>query len=66
MPEQEKLRCNICDALVDMGEAKEHAGGQQHTEKKSKLESELAAAKAKTYSGDGSVANLWASAVTLR
>lgn len=66
MPKQEKLRCNICDAIVDTSEAKEHATGRPHVEKKSRLEGELAAAKAKTYSGDGSVADLWASAVTLR
>ena len=66
MPEQEKLRCNICNAIVDMSEAKEHAAGRGHIEKKSRLESELAAARAKTYSGDGSIANLWASAITLR
>lgn len=60
MPEQEKLRCNICDAMVETGEAREHSAQPSHAEKKSRLEGELAAAKDKTYGDDSSVAALWA------
>jgi hypothetical protein len=64
MPEQEKLRCNICDTTVDAGAAKEHASMQSHAERKSRLEGELAAARVRAYSDDGSVASRWSGAIS--
>lgn len=62
MPSDEKLRCNICGVMVETAEAKDHATSGQHSKLKSKLEGELAAARAKTYAEDDSVASRWAGA----
>jgi hypothetical protein len=69
MPEQEKLRCNICDTTVDAGAAKDHASMQSHAEKKARLENELAASAAvrakRTYSDDDdSVASRWSGTIS--
>jgi hypothetical protein len=62
MPSDEKLRCNICDVMVEMSEAKDHAASGSHSRLKSKLEGELATARARTYTEDNSVASRWAEA----
>lgn len=59
----ERLRCNICELEIDMGEAAEHAGSQAHAARKERLEQELRAAKEEKQAAGGnetSVAGRWA------
>jgi hypothetical protein len=62
VPDAEKLRCNICDVVVEISEAKDHAASGSHSRLKSKLEGELAVARARMYAEDNSVASRWAAA----
>jgi hypothetical protein len=60
VPSAEKLRCNVCEVIVDMEKAKEHSTSRDHILQKSKLEGELKETTAKKYNQDSSVVVRWA------
>ncbi len=60
---QEKLRCNICNVLVDMDKAKEHALAEDHAFLKSRLEQDLAQTMRKDYGNGESVVLQWKKSV---
>lgn len=55
----ERLRCNICESIVDVADAGDHAATKKHAELKAKLEHDLSNMKKKEYANDVSVVLQW-------
>lgn len=56
----EKLRCNICDELVDASDVPAHIAGRNHAVKKKVAEfNEMNAQVGRRYDNDVSVVNAW-------
>ncbi|HZT35390.1 MAG TPA: hypothetical protein VFA15_05695 [Nitrososphaera sp.] len=59
---EEKLRCNICNEVIDMAEVGQHVTGRNHAVKKKVAEfNEMNAqvGSRRSYDGDTSVVNSW-------
>jgi hypothetical protein len=63
MADQEMLRCNICNLVVEMSKAKEHASAADHMSLKSRLEQDLAQVESMDYSNGESVVLQWQKSV---
>lgn len=56
----ERLRCNICNELVEMNSISEHVAGRNHAVRRKVAEfNEMNAQVGKNYEGDVSVVNAW-------
>jgi hypothetical protein len=56
----EKLRCNMCDELLDMSEVAGHVAGRNHAVKKKVAEfNEMNALVGRHYENDVSIVSAW-------
>lgn len=61
----EKIRCNICDIMVNITIAKEHASLSTHLSKRFNIEKILETVRANdSYKHDNSVISQWKSTLT--
>ncbi|HVX02827.1 MAG TPA: hypothetical protein VHA09_06705 [Nitrososphaera sp.] len=61
---EEKLRCNICDVIVDdAAKANEHSMEKDHALRKLKLEVDLKETAARKYNHDNSVIVQWTASI---
>jgi hypothetical protein len=60
---EEQLRCNICEVIVSVSQAKGHASTPSHESRRSQLEQELKDIRKANYTDDSSVIVVWENSI---